>query len=120
MQADLTAALEAERVAKVDLEEASQQFASQKREMWDATGHYIRAQKRKLALSVVLREREDETTRVAERTGEMLKENGELQTELDGLVREEEVDAALFIGHLLGLRGILKVRVYTRVYYGQT
>ena len=111
MQDDLASALEAERVAKADLDEASHNFATQKKDVWEATGHYIRAQKRKLALSVTLRERQVETTRVAERTEEVLRENGDLQRKLEGLGGEEEVDASLFVRHLLGLRRVLKVRV---------
>jgi hypothetical protein len=111
MQDDLASALEAERVAKADLDEASYNFATQKKDVWEATGHYIRAQKRKLALSVTLRERQVETTRVAERTEEVLRENGDLQRKLEGLGGEEEVDASLFVRHLLGLRRVLKVRV---------
>ncbi|GMI46510.1 hypothetical protein TrCOL_g560 [Triparma columacea] len=108
MQDDLASALEAERVAKADLDEASHNFATQKKDVWEATGHYIRAQKRKLALSVTLRERQVETTRVAERTEEVLRENGDLQRKLEGLGGEEEVDASLFVRHLLGLRRVLK------------
>jgi RNA binding exosome subunit len=108
MQEELTSALDSEKVARAALVEASSEFESQKKDMWDATGHYIRVQKRKVKLSEALRERESETNRVAERTREVLDENGDLQRELDALVREEEENATLFVRHLLGLRQVVK------------